>query len=63
MTKIVQFSNGKYGVEYRYLFFFKRYRDLRNTSFTWGSKSAFFPDCQGTLEECEAFNTRVIKRL
>lgn len=42
--KIVQFSNGKYGVR-TYWFFGWRYLDLIEQDYSWPKNDEFFRDC------------------
>lgn len=55
--KLVEFSNGNYGVRGYWLFGWSFY-DLKSHGFLWRRRSRFFIDCQGTREEAEDFIRR-----
>ena len=61
--KLVQFSDGTYGVRVGWLFEY-RFRDLVNPEFSWAIGVRHFKDCQGTRDQAEkhlnSFTYRVI---
>lgn len=62
--KLVQFSNGKYGIRRGNWLTGYRFKDLRH-AFWWSADSGWIEDCMGTLDEAMAhykpMRHRVIK--
>ena len=51
--KLVEFTDGKFGIRVRFLLFWYLYVDLKNTDHKWGMGSKWFKDCKGSKEKAK----------
>jgi hypothetical protein len=55
MKRLVQFSDGKYGIRKGYWLFGYRFQDFKHTSYFWTIRSKFINDCKTTKEKAQEF--------
>ena len=55
MSKLVEFSDGTFGLRKGLWLFGYKFQDFRNPSFSWTMKSFYFKDCTTTEEHARSF--------